>query len=48
MKVKVEGLRDLDRAAMTAVRDWRFKPATRNGREVASVVEQPVEFRPLQ
>ncbi|WP_052756189.1 energy transducer TonB [Lysobacter capsici] len=42
------GSRDLDRAAMTAVRDWRFKPATRNGREVASVVEQPVEFRPLQ
>lgn len=42
------GSRDLDRAAMVAVRDWRFKPATRNGREVASVVEQPVEFRPLQ
>ncbi|QWF19105.1 energy transducer TonB [Lysobacter capsici] len=42
------GSRDLDRAAMTAVRDWRFKPATRNGREVASVVEQPVEFRPMQ
>ncbi|QCW26743.1 energy transducer TonB [Lysobacter enzymogenes] len=42
------GSRDLDRAAMVAVRDWRFKPATRNGREVASVVEQPVEFRPMQ
>lgn len=42
------GSRDLDRAAMTTVRNWRFKPATRNGREVASVVEQPVEFRPLQ
>lgn len=42
------GSRELDRAALTAVRDWRFKPATRNGREVASVVEQPVEFRPLQ
>lgn len=42
------GSRDLDRAALAAVRDWRFKPATRNGREVASVVEQPVEFRPLQ
>lgn len=42
------GSRELDRAALTAVRDWRFKPATRNGREVASVVQQPVEFRPLQ
>lgn len=42
------GSRELDRAAMTAVRDWRFKPATRNGREVASIVEQPVEFRPMQ
>ncbi|WP_206413263.1 energy transducer TonB, partial [Lysobacter enzymogenes] len=42
------GSRELDRAAMVAVRDWRFKPATRNGREVASVVEQPVEFRPMQ
>lgn len=42
------GSRELDRAAMTAVRDWRFQPATRNGREIASVVEQPVEFRPLQ
>ncbi|QWP74962.1 TonB family protein [Lysobacter sp. K5869] len=42
------GSRDLDRAALSAVRDWRFKPATRNGREVASVVQQPVEFRPLQ
>ncbi|MGO1073697.1 energy transducer TonB [Lysobacter sp. CA199] len=42
------GSRELDRAAMLAVRDWRFKPATRNGREVASVVEQPVEFRPGQ
>ncbi|MGO4780502.1 energy transducer TonB, partial [Lysobacter sp. 2RAB21] len=42
------GSRDLDRAAMLAMRDWRFKPATRNGREVASVVEQPVEFRPAQ
>ncbi|MBT2746868.1 MULTISPECIES: energy transducer TonB [unclassified Lysobacter] len=42
------GSRDLDRAAMLAMRDWRFKPATRNGREVASIVEQPVEFRPAQ
>ncbi|WP_363796815.1 energy transducer TonB [Lysobacter firmicutimachus] len=42
------GSRELDRAALTAVRDWRFRPATRDGTEVASVVEQPVEFRPRQ
>lgn len=40
------GSRELDRAALVAVRDWRFRPATRDGREVASVVEQPVEFKP--
>ena len=42
------GSRELDRAALAAVRDWRFRPATRDGREVASVVEQPVEFQPRQ
>lgn len=42
------GSRELDRAALMAVRDWRFRPATRDGLEVASVVEQPVEFRPRQ
>jgi len=42
------GSRELDRAALVAVRDWRFRPATRDGREVASVVEQPVEFKPRQ
>jgi TonB family protein len=40
------GSRDLDRAALAAVRDWRFKPATRNGKPVASVTELPVEFKP--
>jgi protein TonB len=40
------GSRDLDRAAMTALRQWQFRPATRNGQPVASTVEVPVEFRP--
>ena len=40
------GSRDLDRAAVNAVRKWQFTPATRNGRPVASTVTVPVEFRP--
>jgi protein TonB len=40
------GSRDLDRAAMQAVREWRFKPATRNGKPVSAVVELPVAFKP--
>jgi len=40
------GSRELDRAAMQAVRGWRFKPATRNGKPVSSVVELPVAFKP--
>lgn len=37
--------RDLDRAVLTTVRDWRFEPALENGRAVASVVRVPVDFR---
>lgn len=37
--------RNLDRAVLTAVRDWRFEPALENGRAVASVVRVPVDFR---
>ena len=40
------GSRELDRAALSAVRKWQFSPATRNGRPVASTVDVPVEFRP--
>ena len=39
------GSRDLDRAALEAVRGWTFEPATRNGEPVASTVQVPVEFR---
>jgi protein TonB len=40
------GSRELDRAAIEAVRDWRFKPAIRNGKPVTAMVELPVDFKP--
>ncbi len=39
------GSRELDRAALDAVRKWRFRPAIRGGRPIASVAEVPVEFK---
>ena len=39
------GSRDLDRAAVEAVRQWRFNPAIKDGKKVAAVVEVPVEFK---
>lgn len=38
------GFRILDRAALRAVKDWRFYPARRAGRSVVSEVLVPVEF----
>lgn len=38
------GNRFLDRAAMEAVRRWRFQPAMRNGQPVSATVTIPVEF----
>ena len=38
------GNRDLDRAALEAVRRWTFKPATRNGQPTTSTVIVPLEF----
>lgn len=38
------GNRDLDRAAMQAAHDWRFRPARHEGRAVASTVNVPVRF----
>lgn len=35
----------LDEAALTAVRQWRFVPASRGGRAVAADVEIPIVFR---
>ncbi|WP_234885705.1 energy transducer TonB, partial [Xanthomonas perforans] len=42
------GSRDLDRAAMEAVRHWRFHPAQRNGQPVAGSMDIPFEFKPAQ
>jgi protein TonB len=39
------GAPDLDRAAMDAVRRWRFEPARRGGEAIATWVEQPVAFQ---
>jgi protein TonB len=41
---KRSGSRDLDRAAIDAVRDWRFKPGQRDGQPVTSVVTIPIDF----
>ncbi|KAF1015559.1 MAG: hypothetical protein GAK31_01034 [Stenotrophomonas maltophilia] len=40
-----ERSRDLDRAVLGSVRDWKFQPAMQDGRAVASVVRVPVDFR---
>lgn len=37
--------RELDRAAVDAVRKWKFEPAVKDGKAVASTVDVPVEFR---
>ena len=39
------GSRDLDRAAMNAVRLWRFQPAQRDGQAVAGAVTVPIDFK---
>ncbi len=36
--------RELDRAAVQAVRRWRFQPAMRNGEPVADSVQQTISF----
>ena len=40
------GSRLLDRAAMDAVRRWRFEPARSNGEPVAATVRVPIQFSP--
>jgi protein TonB len=39
------GFRDLDSAAVNAVEQWRFVPATRAGAPVAATAEVPLRFR---
>lgn len=42
--VQRSGSRSLDRAAMEAVRAWRFQPAQREGRAVPGSLVIPIEF----
>lgn len=42
---KTSGHRDLDIAAIQAVRHWQFYPARLNGKPVDSFAEVPVQFR---
>lgn len=44
--VQRSGSRDLDRAAMEAVRRWKFTPAVSNGQPVTGSVEVPFDFTP--
>ncbi|MEL1264297.1 energy transducer TonB [Pseudoxanthomonas putridarboris] len=39
------GSRDLDRAAVEAVRRWRFQPAQRDGQPVVGSVTIPIDFK---
>ncbi|NHF66690.1 energy transducer TonB [Xanthomonas hortorum] len=36
----------LDEAAQKRVREWKFKPATRNGQPVPQTIQVPVAFKP--
>ena len=38
------GIKELDEAAVAAVRQWRFKPAMKDGRPVPSLARAPVQF----
>lgn len=42
---RTSGYGRLDRAAVAAIRQWRFAPARAGGRDVAGTVEVPVTFR---
>ncbi len=37
--------RELDRAAVEAAKNWRFEPAMRGGKPIASAATVPVEFK---
>lgn len=43
--VSRSGSRHLDRAAVEAVRKWKFRPAMQDGKAVASQVEVPIDFK---
>lgn len=41
----VESVPGLDKAALTCVKKWRFKPAKKGGKAVGSAFAIPIEFR---
>ena len=43
--VQRSGSRDLDRAAMEAVRKWRFQPAQRDGQAIPGSLVIPLDFK---
>ncbi len=46
--IQRSGSRDLDRAALDAVRGWRFQPAQSNGQPMAGSLEIPFDFQPAR
>jgi TonB family protein len=42
---ETSGHPSLDTAALMAVRQWRFNPATQAGRPVPAIAEVPIRFR---
>ncbi|MCD9086927.1 energy transducer TonB [Stenotrophomonas sp. SY1] len=46
--IQRSGSRDLDRAALDAVRGWRFQPAQSNGQPMQGSLEIPFDFKPAQ
>ncbi len=46
--IQRSGSRELDRAALEAVRNWRFQPAQSNGQPMAGSLEIPFDFKPAQ
>ncbi|MCG3187326.1 MAG: hypothetical protein IOMNBAOH_01935 [Rhodocyclaceae bacterium] len=45
MVVSSSGFDEMDRAALEAVKSWRFQPARRSGQAVAALAEVPIVFR---
>ena len=46
--IQRSGSRELDRAALNAVRGWRFQPAMSNGQPMQGTLEIPFDFKPAQ
>ena len=46
--IQRSGARDLDRAALEAVRGWRFQPAHNNGQPMQATLDIPFDFKPAE